>query len=666
MDAGTSRAVRRSLDRLDAVEQEQIAAPIQVVRTGRRPTVVLRAAALARGRSAEYAVRLASEEGETLGAEGRLAPRGTRRVALRLPVVRSEGYHTVHLDIATTAGPRKAELLLLAVPPRGCTRVTDLLGRRKGFGLLANLYAVRSARNWGVGDLTDLGELLAWSRDAGAAFVGINPLHATRNRGSDISPYAPVSRLIRNPVYLDVTAIPEWADAADARSHAGSPSVGEALQRVRAATRVDYAAVMRLKEPVLRILHRCFRKRHADGKTDRGRAYRAFCDRWDPHLTAAATFLALNAHFRRRGLSDWRSWPSPFRDPHSPAVKAFARSNEEAVDFHRYLQFELDRQLRSAVRRGTLPVGVLGDLAIGSAAGGADTWIFPQAFVSGAHLGAPPDAFIPTGQDWGMPPLDPLALVGQRLRVWIALVRSALSHCGALRIDHVMGLFRQYWIPEGSPPAAGAYVRYPSRALLAVLAIESHRHRAVIVGEDLGTVPRNLPAVLARWGILSTRVLYFERDADGGFRSARRYSKRALLAAHTHDQVPLAGYWKGRDFDLQRRLGFAPAEESLERRRRALRRRLVRERCASPGETLDAPAALCRAVHCFLSRTPAPLLGVSLDDLAGEDQPVNVPGVPPDRYPSWTRRLAVSLEQLRTRPEVHQSLGALASRKWQP
>jgi 4-alpha-glucanotransferase len=562
-----------------------------------------------------------------------------------------------------------------ADPPRPsrprCVAPEERLGDRPGYGLWANLYSLRSDRGLGVGSLSDLRQLVRFAADAGAVFVGTSPLHALRNRGPDISPYQPSSRLFRNPLYLDVTGIPEWADAPAARRRLDARA--ELRRRLLAADRIDYDACAGLHRELMGELHAAFRVRHAGRDTERGRAYARYRRERGDLLRDFATFCALEERLAEDGHPrDWRSWPAPFRSAGSAAVRDFRASHAEAIDFHVFQQFELDRQLAAVARdarEAGLLLGLYPDLALGSAASGFDAWAFPEAFVSDASLGAPPDAYAREGQNWGIPPLHPRGLLRDSGGLFRRLLRSGFEHAGMLRIDHVMSVIRQYWIPAGEPATEGAYVRFPARELLDVVAEESRRAGALVVGEDLGTVPPGLAPLLARYGVLSSRVLVFERDARGTFRPAHRYSRRALVTANTHDLPTLAALWSGRDLALRRELGLlrdearvAEAEAERDGLRRALLRRLTRDGDLPLGVTDPPYAELCAAVYRFLCRTPSPLAGVSWDDLAGETEPVNVPGVPAEVFPSWTRRMRRSLEALTRDPGVERSLAGVRSR----
>jgi 4-alpha-glucanotransferase len=315
-------------------------------------------------------------------------------------------------------------------------------------------------------------------------------------------------------------------------------------------------------------------------------------------------------------------------------------------------------------------IGLYQDLAVGTAGWGSETWLYPGLFAEAASIGCPPDPLGPEGQDWGLPPVNPRRLLATDLAYWRKLLRAAMAHAGALRIDHAMGLVRQFWIPCGRPASEGAYVVYPAERMLGVLAEESRRAGALVVGEDLGTVPEGFAATLERWGILSTRVLPFERDASGTFLAAAAHSSRALLVASTHDLPPLWGWWRGADLEVRRSLGLLGSDEDLaaaQQRRLSDRARLVRrlhaEGLVPTSWEPTSAAELAHAVHAFLCSTPAPLVGLTLEDLCGETAPLNVPGVTQDRYPSWTLRLSVDVEDLPAHAGVRRALAGAAARR---
>jgi 4-alpha-glucanotransferase len=671
LDAGDEAAARRSLAALDERDRARILAPARVSFAGEQARVSL---TLPPGCASTlpFDLELREEGGALHERSGRLRvpPSGKARIA-ELPLLPA-GIHRVRLRLGGDAGERGAEQTWI-VAPRRCTTPEDRHRERRLVGLWANLYTLRSRRGLGIGDFSDLCALLRFAAEVGAAFVGVNPLCALRNRAEEISPYSPVSRLFWNPLYLDVEAVPELDESRAAARLLESSEARRELEALRRSDRLDYERIAGFHRAVVEALHDSFAQLHGAGGTDRARALAGFEARRGPLLRDFATFLALDDHLAAQGCArDWRRWPERFRDPRSDAVREFREAHARDLAFHVFVQFELDRQLARAAaegRRVGLEVGLYQDLPVGSSASGFDAWAFPELFVAGATLGCPPDLNIPSGQDWSLPPIDPRRLAADGYRYWTLLLRAAFAHSGLVRLDHAMGLVRQFWIPEGSSPGAGAYVRFPTRELLALLALESRRTGALVVGEDLGTVPRGLPASLARYGILSSRVLLFERDRRGSFRPSRRYSRRALVTANTHDLPTLAAYWGGRDLEIQRELGLIPNDAALararsgrDRERAALLRRLELEGLVDRKRPPAAYPELAAAIHAFLCRTPAPLVAVALDDLAGETEPVNLPGVPLERYPSWTRRMHAAIEDLRDDPGARAALGGIRER----
>jgi 4-alpha-glucanotransferase len=669
LDVSSEKAAESALRALRAEERRELVAPVRVVERDDETAVRHVPARLASppGETARWSLTLTCESGETHVAEGRW-PKGSRaELPIPWPADPPLGYHRLRVSI-TGRADRVDEQILIVVPRR-CVSPEELIPRGRAVGLVANLYTVRSYRNWGVGDLTDLRELVEWAGEIGGAFVGVNPLHALANRGGDISPYSPVSRVFRNPLYIDIDAIPELHAAPQLAARLDRPEFEAELDELREDQHVRYEQVMALKMPVLEELHRLFVAHERDSRTERGGAYEAYARAHDPELTRFATFVAIA---ETNDSWNWREWPHELQSADSDAVRQFQRDHASRIDLHRWIQFEIDRQLggvAASARSAGLPIGLYQDLAIGTSPTGADTWAMPELFVQRASIGAPPDPYSASGQNWGLPPIDPRALRRDRYRYFIRLVQSGFRHAGALRIDHVMGLFRLFWIPEGKTGREGGYVRYPAEDLLGILALESVRQRALVVGEDLGTVPKEVPPALEKWGVLSSKVLYFEREKRGGFRPAERYQALALATANTHDMATLAGFWAGRDIEQRARVGLIEGEEALKRAREererdkeALLTRLAKEGILPTAEAPNDSGELRGAIHEFLCRTPAALVGLALDDLAGEAEAVNLPGVGPDQHPSWKRKMAMTIDELRHNAGVQTALGCAERR----
>ncbi|MGQ0713941.1 MAG: 4-alpha-glucanotransferase [Gemmatimonadaceae bacterium] len=663
-DASNEAAARETLSELRDRERARLLPAVRV--TADASAAV--SCTLPRGWTSrvEWELELTDEAGRVTRHAGRATPR-QRTLSCAVKDAPELGYHTLHLTVSAKGKEVTGDQRLIIVPPR-CVAPETLLAGERVVGLTANLYTLRSAGNWGVGDASDLKRLAEWAASIGAVFVGVNPLHALRNRGNAISPYGPVSRLFRNVLYIDVDAIPELAANDEARTLI--ERTRPRLEELRTAPRLSYEAVMAAKRPILEALHETFVTTHRGRDTARGRAYADYVAAQGEALEDFATWAVIDE--RERGNA-WQAWPPELQDAHGPAVRALRVRERERVDVHRWMQFELDRQLGAAQARATalgMPIGLYQDLAIGVAADGSDSWMRPHLFVDGVTIGAPPDPYAAAGQNWGLPAINPHRLAADGYEYWARLVRAGLRHGGALRIDHVIGLFRQFWIPRGMEGRDGAYVRFPANDLLGILALESVRAEALIVGEDLGTVPPEVGPALERWGVLSSKVLYFEQQRDGArFTPASRYPALALTTANTHDMPTLPAFWRELDIELRAQVGALGNERAVEaaRRERAVAREalattLLEEGLWPAGDEPRDDLALRRAVHAFLRRTPSWLVGLSLDDLAGELEPVNLPGVAPDKWPSWTRRMTMSLEEIRDSADVQRALGV--ERQW--
>ena len=608
---------------------------------------------------------------DALGERTELDGRVIRRLLLPLPEL-PLGYHTLAVSGAGDAG--EANEAALVVAPRTCHGANargEADTDERVWGLALQLYAVRSARNWGIGDFTDLAGACEAVGPLGADVIGINPLHALfAHEPESASPYSPSSRLFLNPLYIDVDAVVE-------RNAAGADLPDEnALRAARDGEFVDYEAAAELKRRAFETLWPRFASGHRERGTSRARAFEAFREREGEPLARFALFEALRESLHERGevAGDWRQWPESLRSPDSSAVRAFAEKHAERIDFHAWLQWLAAEQLDAAAARAEaagLSVGLYRDLAVGIAAGGSDGWADRARFASGIHVGAPPDDFSANGQDWGLPPFDPRALARAGYAPFANILRANMRAAGALRIDHVMGLARLFWIPAGSSPTEGAYVDYPLADLLAVVALESRRAGCIVIGEDLGTVPEGFREALAAAGVLSYKLMYFEKhyEEDQSFRLPEQYAPQSLVGADTHDLPTLRGFWAGVDLALRQSLDLFPEPDMHDAQQWArgedrgrLLHALARAGALPDGVDPNRPddaimnEALVQAVHRFLAMTRSRLLIANVEDLLGQIEQMNLPGTDRDLYPNWRRRLPVALE----RWDEHEPLVACA------
>lgn len=549
------------------------------------------------------------------------------------------GYHVLR----GSSGDRHAECLLIVTPDR------IAVPARREWGLTVQLYQVRSKRSWAMGDLRDLAELATWSgADLGAGFLLVNPLHAAEpSPPMRPSPYFPVSRQFLNPIYLRVDDVPEVA-ALPASTVEAAAAPLRALNGVDAE--IDRDAVWAAKR---RILEAAFAARHDPLRQS---AFAAFVAAAGEPLITFATWCAL---FDRRGLP-WRDWPIGLQDPAGAQVADFRARARELVDFHCWLQWLAACQLddaQAAARAAGMAIGVIHDLAVGVNPDGADAWALRGVLADGVSLGAPADMYNQRGQRWNLPVWRPDALADAGFAPFRDLVRVALARGGGLRIDHVIGLFRQWWVPDGAAACDGTYVRLDHEALIGILLVEAQRAGAVLIGEDLGNVEPWVREYLRDRGVLGTSILWFEHDDAGRPRPAAQWARRCLATVTTHDLPPTAGYLTGRHVQIRADLGLLErsAEEELaadERDRLAWLQALAAEGlidhdvAATPtGGSASSAESTVTAVephvddivdglHAYLARTPALLVGVYLPDVVGDRRPINQPGTI-DEYPNW-------------------------------
>jgi 4-alpha-glucanotransferase len=535
----------------------------------------------------------------------------------------------------------------LVVAPGRCHLPAALEDGGRAWGWAAQLYAVRSRSSWGIGDLGDLAVLLESTAPLGAGFALLNPLHAASP--GEPSPYNPSSRVFRNPLYLRVEAAPELAGLA-----AGEGDQVAALARAGRdlldRDRIDRPAVYQLKDRALRLAYGALAR-----LPDR-RAGLAAYQAATANLEQFATFCAL----QQVHGNDWRAWPAAYRNPGRSEVAAFAAEHHDEVGYHAWLQWLLDEQLAAAAPDGA-GLGVLNDLAVGFAPDGFDAWSFQDQLAAGVSVGAPPDPLGPDGQNWGLPAFVPDRLAAGAYGPFAQTIRAGMAHAAGLRIDHVMGLFRLFWIPEGADAAEGTYVRYPADDLLGILALESMAAGALVVGEDLGTVEHGVRERLAAEGVLSYRLVWFEHGPGGGRRRAADYPRLALAATTTHDLPTVAGFFSGSDLEHLHDIGVATPggdeQADQEAQRASLRRLLEDEGLLAPGER--EVEAIVAALYGFLARTPAMLLAATLEDAVEAPDRPNVPGTI-DQRPNWSLPLPVGLDDLAADPRVRRLAGILS------
>ena len=562
------------------------------------------------------------------------------------------GVHELTLE----GGPQRIRAAFLVCPDQAFPAPE---GRAAGIAI--SLYGLRSARNWGAGDFTDLENFARWAAaETGAAFVALNPLHAIANRQPyNTSPYLPQSAFYRNFLYLDVERIPEFA----ASGWAGRlrERAAPLIEELRASEFVEYERVARLKKLFLKILFREFLRQRADD-----REFQQYVEREGPYLHRYAVFCALDEHLHRHhpDLWLWTEWPEPYRHPDSAATLAFTEKHWRRVLFFKWVQWQIDRQLELAHRRARqagMAIGLYHDLALATDRYGADLWAHREAFLERARVGAPPDDFAPEGQDWSFPPPDTSAWKADGYRFLIELVRRNAAHGGALRMDHVMRFFRLYWIPEGRPAAEGAYVAAPAEDLLRILALESRRAGVMLIGEDLGTVTGEIRHALQQAGVLSYKVFYFERDAAGNFLKPWEYPEQAVVCSATHDLPTFAGFWTGRDIEARLAAGLVDEETTARmREERAAAKQKMLEALRPLGllpewfpedaaQVAELTGELHNAVTGFLAMAEASVLVVNQEDLTKETEQQNLPGST-HQYPNWRRKMKYTIEELHELP----------------
>lgn len=600
----------------------------------------------------------------TVEAQGSSGGRTILRRKLPLPAL-AMGYHNLTVESEGEIGLAR----LIVSPGRGY--LPPEFEHRKLYGVSAQLYAMRRGGDWGIGDFSALSQALQGAAENGADVLGLNPLHALfLDMPDEASPYSPCSRQFKNPFYIDPTAVPEFAASEEAKDYMARPETVQALAAARQAERVDYPGVAKIKRGILEILYRAFCTEESGPRQE---SLRRFVAAQGTDLTRFAAFQALSEHF---GTHDWALWPAAFHDPASPETTGLCRRYANRIAYFEYLQWLCEEQLAAAAHTAAeagMRIGLYNDLAVSVNTASADFWGHQDLFAGGARIGSPPDPFNEAGQEWGVIPMRPARMRETAFAHYIALLRANMRHAGALRIDHVMGLQRLFLIPAGQKPGAGAYVRYPVEEMFAIAALESARHRALVIGEDLGTVPEGFRERMAAANMLSCKVFYFERQGDG-FRQPEEYPPLAAASVSTHDLPTLRGFLDGTDLAVRAQAGMfpTPQSESDARTGRAWEKKQLFYALRAAGLLPDGvnpedqaqgwTPDLARAIQTYVARAGSKLMLVQMDDLMGVAHQTNLPGTT-WQHPNWCRRHPKTLEEAFADPAVESTLRAVAAER---
>ncbi|HIF9221499.1 TPA: 4-alpha-glucanotransferase [Photobacterium damselae] len=647
----------------------EVLAPVKVIRAGEPMQVELHLGASAR--VSDFSWRLETEQGEVF--EGWLQSQLVaderdegQPLVFALPNDLAWGYHKLTVSRKRRKSPYEMTLI---VTPTACYKQTALLNNKKLWGTSVQLYSVRTQHNWGIGDFGDLKQLVADIAKNGGDFVGLNPIHSLFPANPEgASPYSPSSRRWLNVIYIDVSSVCEFAQSDAAQQLVGSHEFQQRLAEARQSNWVNYSEVACLKMAALRLLFDTFVTRHLEKNTERAKQFLNFVEQGGESLLHQAAFDALHALLKSQDdtMWGWPVFPESYRHFDNQAVQTFIQENQHEVQLYMYLQWLADCQLAEvqelAEEKGMV-MGLYRDLAVGVCDSGAETWAQHGELCLDVSVGAPPDILGPLGQNWGLPPLNPEVLVERAYQPYIDLLRANMRHCGALRIDHVLGLLRLWWIPKGESAKAGAYMYYPVEDLLAILALESHRHQCTVIGEDLGTVPDEIVDKLATAGVHSYKVFFFETAEDGGYFSPRHYPDQSMAALCTHDMPTLRGFWHCDDLKMGSELGLYPDQDALnglfDSRAESKQRILdsldwhgyLSQNIGRNAAYVPMDSKLSEGMQLHLAAGASALLSLQLEDWLEMDKPVNIPGTV-DEYPNWRRKLSTTLDDLFTRQDI--------------
>lgn len=576
------------------------------------------------------------------------------------------GYH--QLEVLEKGNEEPLASMSLIITPSACFTPKAMSEGKKIWGTSVQLYCIKSEKNWGIGDFSDLKLLLKNTAANGGDFIGLNPIHAlSPAQPHNASPYSPSSRKWLNILYSDLTKIEEFKHDQAIQDKVNSPVFKDKLSALRDTQWVNYEGVTTLKLDVLRDL---FASLHNGSATSEVRlsAFNQYVKDKDESLLHQASYDALQFKFldEDKTLWGWPVWPGSFQSFQSEGTQSWIETHQQEVLFWCYCQWVAELQLEEADQLAKslgMTLGIYRDLAVGVGKGSSEIWANHDLYCEQVSVGAPPDILGPLGQSWGLPPISPDQMYQNAYKPFIELLQSNMSHCGALRIDHVMALLRLWWVPENVSAEAGAYIYYPVQDLLALLALESQRNECLVIGEDLGTVPEGIDVLLEEAGVYSYKVFFFEQAEDGGYISPSHYKNQAMATLSTHDMPTIKGYWHCDDLYLGKQLGLYPDQEVLDK--------LIENRVYCKQQILNSlhghqnlPEGYCRdatqagmdqtlnySMQVHLAKGKSALLSLQLEDFLEMGEPVNVPGTS-DEYRNWQRKLSQNIEQLFTSEHV--------------
>ncbi|HBV40297.1 MAG TPA: 4-alpha-glucanotransferase [Erwinia sp.] len=606
--------------------------------------------ALEVGGKGSYQWQLTSEKGREYQGEVNAGE------AITLPSSLAYGYHDLSLRQGKKSWPCR-----IIIAPKRCYEPEPLRQGKKLWGACVQLYTVKTEQNWGIGDFSDLKQMLTEIATRGGSFIGLNPIHSLYPASpANASPYSPSSRRWLNVLYIDVNVVPDFQENKEAQRWLRGKAIQKRLNQAREAEWVDYNAVGDLKITALRHAWQQFSQRQQDDPSQTH--FAAFIEKGGESLYWQAAFDALHGAMLRENEDawGWPVWPENLREAHSEAVRKFCHEHEDDVRFWLWMQWLANRQFEECwqvSQQHAMPIGLYRDLAVGVAEGGAETWCDRELYCMDASVGAPPDILGPLGQNWGLPPMDPHIMTERGYQPFIDLLRANMMSCGALHIDHVMSLLRLWWIPYGETANYGAYVYYPVDDLMAILALESQRNECMVIGEDLGTVPVEIVSKLRKSGVYSWKVLYFEQEKPDRYRAPDKWPRQSMASATTHDLPTLRGFWNAVDLEMGEVLGLYPDKVVLQglhkeraRQKQALLEALHRYGClpkesGKKASLMKMTPQLNRGMHRFIADSDSALLGLQPEDLLDMDKPVNVPGTV-DQYPNWRRKLSKTVADM--------------------